>query len=355
MTNSDRLRYSRQLRLPEVGEEGQHRLSQASVLVVGAGGLGSPVLHHLTASGVGTIGVVEFDSVDVSNIHRQTLYATSDVGTSKLNAARDRLLAVNPNVELRLHDKRLDAGNADRLVEGYDVIVDGSDTFATRYVVNDAAVRAGTPNVYASVSQFSGQASVFGVEGGPCYRCLFPEPPPPGLVPNCEAGGVLGVVPSLLGTVQASEVLKLLLGIGQSLVGRLLLVDVLRMEFREIKVEKDPGCPTCGTAGGLSAPLTEAPEITVGELRQRLARGRGPALLDVREVTEREQGHIGGALIPLGQLEARAFELDGASDLVVYCATGGRSAAAARWLRERGVPAVSLRGGMEAWNAQPVS
>ena len=353
MTAPDTLRYARQIRLPEVGIEGQVHLSEASVLVVGAGGLGAPVLHHLAASGVGRIGIVEFDDVDLTNLHRQTLYATPDVGRPKIEAAQERLRLINPSVTVEAHAARLTAANADLLIGGYDLVLDGSDTFPTRYAVNDASVRTGTPNIFASVSRFSGQASVFGTETGPCYRCLFPEPPPPDLIPNCEEGGVLGVVPSLLGMIQAAEAIKWILGIGTSLVGRLLLVDVLTMEFREIAVEKDPGCPACGS-GELHAPEAEVvSEITVGDLRKRLGTGAGPVLVDVREATEHHADNLGGRLIPLGQLDIRAFELDDVrdQDIVVYCASGGRSARGAQALRDRGFRAVSLRGGMEAWNA----
>ena len=355
MTTTDTLRYARQIRLPEVGVEGQKRLSEASVLVIGAGGLGTPALHHLVASGVGRVGFVEFDHVDVTNLHRQTLYATPDVGRAKVEAARDRLGAINPGVTIEAHAVRLAAGNAEALLSEYDLVLDGSDTFATRYVVNDASVRTRTPNVFASVSQFSGQISVFGTETGPCYRCLFPDPPPPDLIPNCEDGGVLGVVPSLLGTLQAAEALKLILGIGDPLVGRLLLIDVLAMEIREIAVQRDPTCPTCGDRShDVAIPTaSSAPtEITVAELRVQLG-STPPVLVDVREAAEHHADHIGGRLIPLGQLDARAFELDDARDrdIVVYCASGARSAAGARLLRDRGFRAVSLRGGMMAWNA----
>lgn len=355
MTDPTGLRYARQLRLPGVGLDGQQRLAEASVLVVGAGGLGAPALHHLVASGVGRVGFVEFDHVDVTNLHRQTLYATGDVGRPKAEAARDRLAAVNPEVAIEAHPVRLTAANADALVSQYDLVLDGSDTFGTRYVVNDASVRTGTPNVFASVSQFSGQISVFGTETGPCYRCLFPDPPPPGLIPNCEDGGVLGVVPSLLGTLQATEALKWILGIGDPLVGRLLLIDTLTMDVREIAVERDPACPACGRAGGrreTPAPDALPDDITAAELRSRLD-SAAPVLVDVREAPEHHAGNIGGRLIPLGQLDVRAFELDDARDreIVVYCASGGRSAVGARLLRERGFRARSLRGGMEAWTA----
>lgn len=354
MTAPDAVRYARQIRLPEVGIEGQTRLANASVLVIGAGGLGAPALHHLAASGVGRIGVVEFDDVDLTNLHRQTLYATPDVGRPKIEAARERLLLINPSVTVEAHAARLTASNADFLIEGYDLVLDGSDTFPTRYAVNDASVRTGTPNIFASVSRFSGQASVFGTETGPCYRCLFPDPPPPDLIPNCEEGGVLGVVPSLLGMIQAAEAIKWILGVGTPLVGRLLLVDALTMEFREITVEKDPGCPACGS-GVRVTPVTDAvSEITVGDLRKRLRAGLAPVLVDVREASEHHADNLGGRLIPLGQLDIRAFELEDARDrdIVVYCASGGRSARGAQALRERGFRAVSLRGGMEAWNAR---
>ena len=358
MTSSpDPLRYARQIRLPEVGIDGQKRLADASVLVVGAGGLGAPALHHLVASGVGRVAFVEFDHVDVTNLHRQTLYATGDVGRPKAEAARQRLEAINPDVRVEAHATRLAADNAEALIGDYDLVLDGSDTFGTRYVVNDASVRTGTPNVFASVSRFSGQISVFGTETGPCYRCLFPDPPPPDLIPNCEEGGVLGVVPSLLGTLQTTEALKWILGLGDPLVGRLLLVDVLSMEIREIAVERDPGCPVCGdrpVGPAIRAPREAATEVTVAELRSRMA-DAAPVLVDVREAEEHHADHIGGRLIPLGQLDVRAFELDDVRDreIVVYCASGGRSAVGARILRDRGFRAVSLRGGIQAWNALP--
>ena len=355
MSSADTLRYARQIRLPDVGVEGQRRLAEAAVLVIGAGGLGAPALHHLVASGVGRVGFVEFDHVDVTNLHRQTLYATSDVGRPKAEAARDRLEAINPEITVEAHPVRLGAGNAEALLADYDLVLDGSDTFATRYVVNDASVRTGTPNVFASVSQFSGQISVFGTDTGPCYRCLFPDPPPPDLIPNCEDGGVLGVVPSLFGTLQAAEALKWLLEIGTPLVGRLLMIDALTMDVREIAVHRDPQCPACGDAPARRAPRdsrAEPPEITVAELRA-WDETDPPVLVDVREASEHHADNIGGRLIPLSQLEARAFELDDVRDreVVVYCASGGRSAVGARLLRERGLRARSLRGGMEAWNA----
>ncbi|WP_412063181.1 ThiF family adenylyltransferase [Rubrivirga sp. IMCC45206] len=348
MTFDPRQRYARQIQLPEIGEAGQGRLAEASCLVVGTGGLGSPALHHLVASGVGRVGFVEFDTVDITNLHRQTLFSTSDIGRPKAEATLERLRAINPDITVECHPKRLDASNADALLAGYDVVVDGSDTFATRYVVNDAAVRTGTPDVFASVGTFSGQASVFAATGGPCYRCLFPEPPPPGLIPNCAEGGVLGVVPSLFGTIQASEALKLLLGIGEPLVGRLLMIDLLAVEVREIGIDRDPQCPACGL--GRLAEVADAGEVSPGDLRVRMAAG-GVHLLDVREAAERSADHIGGRHIPVGQLEARLFELElwKAEEVIVYCKSGGRSAQAARLLAERGHRALSLRGGLDAF------
>ncbi|WP_412067646.1 ThiF family adenylyltransferase [Rubrivirga sp. IMCC43871] len=345
-------RYARQIQLPEIGEAGQQRLADSSCLVVGTGGLGSPALHHLVASGVGRVGFVEFDDVDITNLHRQTLFSTRDIGRPKSDAALDRLQAVNPEVTVVSHPKRLGVGNADALLAGYDVVVDGSDTFATRYVVNDAAVRTGTPDVFASVGPFSGQASIFAAAGGPCYRCLFPEPPPPGLIPNCADGGVLGVVPSLFGTIQASEVLKLLLGIGDPLIGRLLMIDLLAVEVREIGIDRDPQCPACGL--GRLPPTVEAGEISPREVRARMASG-GLQLLDVRESEERSEGHIGGTHIPLGLLEARLFELEKlkSEEVVVYCKAGGRSAQAARLLAEQGHRVLSLRGGLDAFRRLP--
>ena len=356
MTFADTQRYARQLTLSEVGPEGQRKLAKAAVVVIGAGGLGSPVLQHLVASGVGTVGVVEFDTVDISNIHRQTLYSTGDVGHAKAEASVDRLRDVNPSVQIVSHAIKLTADTADGVLADYDLVVDGSDTFATRYVVNDAAVRVGIPVVYASVNQFSGQASLLGAPNGPCYRCLFPEPPPPGLIPSCEDGGVLGVVPSLLGTIQAAEALKWILQIGEPLVGRLLLVDALSMEFREIQFDRDPACPACGDQRRQVA-VQETPEITAADLRQRLVDPEPPALLDVREASERRPGDLDGRLIPLGTLDVRTFELDDVRDapLVVFCASGGRSARAVQLLRDRGFDAVSLRGGMTAWHASAPS
>ena len=348
----DTRRYARQLTLREIGADGQRKLAEASVVVIGAGGLGSPVLHHLVASGVGTVGIVEFDTVDISNLHRQTLYSTFDVGVDKLAASTERLQAVNPDVRIVPHAIKLTSATAVDVLAGYDLVVDGSDNFATRYVVNDAAVGVGVPIVYASVNQFSGQASLLGAPGGPCYRCLFPEPPPVGLIPSCEDGGVLGVVPSILGTIQATEALKWILQIGAPLVGRLLLVDALAMEFREVQFGRDPMCPTCGDHRRPTE-VTETPEVTVRELRRRLEGPSPPALIDVREAGERRPGDLDGESIPLPTLDIREPELEAfrGRDVVVYCAAGGRSAQAVRFLRERGYKAESLRGGMAAWHA----
>ncbi len=352
MTPVDTRRYARQLTLREIGADGQRKLAEASVVVIGAGGLGSPVLHHLVASGVGTVGIVEFDTVDISNLHRQTLYSTSDVGVDKLTASAERLQAVNPDVRIVPHALRLTSATAVDVLSEYDLAVDGSDTFTTRYVVNDAAVQVGIPVVYASVNQFSGQASLLGAPDGPCYRCLFPEPPPAGLIPSCEDGGVLGVVPSILGSIQAAEALKWILQIGDPLVGRLLLVDALAMEFREVRFGRDPLCPTCGDSRH-PVKVSETPEVTVRRLRRRLEGPNPPTLIDVRDPEERQPGDLEGTSIPLATLDARGSELEAfrGKDVVVYCAAGGRSAQAVRFLRERGYEAESLRGGMAAWHA----
>lgn len=352
-------RYRRQILLPEVGAVGQARLGAASVLVVGAGGLGSPVTLYLAAAGVGRIGVVDFDRVDSSNLHRQILYSTQDVGRTKLEAAEERLRALNPHVSVVRHETRLDTANAESIIRAYDVVADGTDTFATRYVVNDACVATGRPNAFASVSRFSGQASVFAAQGGPCYRCVFPEPPPAGLVPSCAEGGVLGVVPGLLGTVQATEVLKLLLGIGDSLIGRLLLIDALDMRFQTLQIEKDPACPVCGrgdtgTLPPPSPPAVTIPEIGPRDLKRLLESDAPPFLLDVRQAEEQAIADIGGALLPLNELPWRVDELAPHRDdpmVVVHCRSGARSAQAVQYLRERGFNAVNLRGGILAWSA----
>ena len=361
-------RYSRHLILPEVGLAGQQRLKAASVLLVGAGGLGSPLALYLAAAGIGRLGLVDFDVVDASNLHRQVLHGTRDVGRSKLASARDRLHDVNPHVHLECHETRLTSENALALVGDYDVVADGTDNFPTRYLVNDASVLTGTPNVYGSIFRFEGQVSVFGVREGPCYRCLYPEPPPPGLVPSCAEGGVLGILPGIVGTLQATEVIKLLCGIGDPLVGRLLLFDALAMTFRTMKVRKNPDCPLCGDAPSLTglidyeqlcgipqAAEVDVPEITVVELKARLDRGEKPFLLDVRKPHEYDIANLGAPLIPVDELAARLDELAAYRDreIIVHCRPGVRSARAVRLLRAEGFAhAVNLKGGILAWSAE---
>ena len=363
-------RYSRHLIMPEVGVEGQRTLKAARVLCIGAGGLGSPAALYLAAAGVGRIGLVDFDVVDFSNLQRQIIHGTPDVGRPKLQSARDRLSAINPDVEIVSHETRLTSQNALDLVADYDVILDGTDNIPTRYLVNDACVLLRKPNAYGSIFRFEGQASVFAVEGGPCYRCLYPEPPPPGLVPSCAEGGVLGVLPGIIGTIQATETIKLLLGAGEPLVGRLLLYDALQMRFRELKLRRDPACPVCGDRPTLTAlvdydqfcgvapqpsrGVSSPAEITVEELNAALQQAdRRVFVLDVREPQEHQICRIAGAtLIPLGELPARVGELPrpGERELVVHCKTGVRSERAARWLAAQGYGAVSnLKGGIIAW------
>jgi len=363
LTPEEMNRYSRHMIIPEVGVAGQKRLKAGSVLVVGTGGLGSPLALYLAAAGVGHLGLVDFDVVDATNLQRQILHTEADVGRPKLASAREKIEAMNPNVRLTTYEERLTSANALRILADYDVIVDGTDNFPTRYLVNDACVLLGKPNVYGSIFRFEGQASVFDARRGPCYRCLYPEPPPPGLVPSCAEGGVLGVLPGLIGTIQANETVKLLLGLGESLLGRLLLVDALEMRFREVRLAKDPDCPVCGNHPivrelidyeefcGLRnvEPPPAVPEISVRELAESLDR---VALLDVREPHEVEIAHIPGAmLIPLGQLASRVGELDRDADLVVHCRSGVRSAQAVRFLQEAGFRRVrNLTGGILAWS-----
>ena len=357
------LRYSRHLLLPQVGAEGQRRLKAARVLLIGAGGLGSPAALYLAAAGVGTIGLVDNDAVEVTNLQRQVLHGTSDIGRAKLDSARDRLADLNPFVTVERHELRLMSVNALELVRAYDIVVDGSDNFPTRYLVSDACVLAGRPNVHGSVFRFDGQASVFGTADGPCYRCLFPEPPPPGTVPGCDEGGVLGVLPGLIGTIQATETLKLILGEGELLVGRLLLVDALRMTFRTLKFARDPACPACGTRTlrdlidyeafcGVGATADPVPEIEPRALAERVAAGTPPLLLDVREPREWELARIVGArLVPLATLNSAIERLERDAEIVVYCKTGGRSAQAARRLRDAGFTRVwNLAGGIRRWS-----
>src|SRR6187397_2223718 len=364
------LRYSRHLILPEVALEGQQRLKASRVLLIGAGGLGSPLALYLAAAGVGTIGLVDFDVVDVTNLQRQIVHGTSDVGRPKLESARDRLKDMNPHVHVEGYETRLTSENALEIVRDYDIVIDGTDNFATRYLTNDACVILGKPNVYGSIYRFEGRSSVFATEDGPCYRCLYPEPPPPGLVPSCAEGGVLGVLPGLVGTLQATEAIKLILGAGDSLVGRLLLVDALAMTFRALKVRRDPGCAICGDrptirtlidyqqfCGVAPAPPPALPReftTTVEELKARIDRADRIWILDVREPNEAAICRIPGAtLIPLRDLPARVDELPrgaDAPDIIVHCKMGGRSAKAVTLLREQGFTKLkNLEGGILAW------
>jgi molybdopterin/thiamine biosynthesis adenylyltransferase/rhodanese-related sulfurtransferase/molybdopterin converting factor small subunit len=369
LTRDEVQRYSRHLIMPEVGMDGQRKLKAASVVCVGAGGLGSPAAMYLAAAGIGTLGIVDFDVVDSSNLQRQIIYGTPDVGRRKLDASRERIEALNPGVEVVLHEAALTSKNALDILRDYDVVLDGTDNFQTRYLVNDACVLLGKPNAYGSIFRFDGQASVFAVKGGPCYRCLYPEPPPPGLVPSCAEGGVLGVLPGVIGIIQATEAIKLVLGAGQPLVGRLLLYDALQMRFRELKLRRDPDCPVCGDhptikalvdyeafcgitpAQTQPAAASGVPEVTAEELKKQLDRGENVFVLDVREPNEYQICKIAGSkLIPLGDLPARVGELDRDRDLVVHCKMGGRSAKAVALLQERGFTRVrNLKGGILAW------
>jgi adenylyltransferase/sulfurtransferase len=368
LTREEVQRYSRHLIMPEVGVEGQRKLKAARVLCVGAGGLGAPASMYLAAAGVGTLGLVDFDVVDASNLHRQIIYGTPDVGKRKLEASRERLEAMNSSVKVVTHEMALTSKNALDVLKDYDVILDGTDNFQTRYLVNDACVLLGKPNAYGSIFRFDGQASVFAVKGGPCYRCLYPEPPPPGLVPSCAEGGVLGVLPGVIGIIQATEAIKLILGAGQPLVGRLLLYDALQMRFRELKLRRDPDCPICGDHPTIHALIdydqfcgvvpahsqpvrTGVPEVTVEELKSKLDRGDDVYVLDVREPNEYQICRIDGAtLIPLGELSTRTAELDRDREMIVHCKMGSRSAKAVALLQERGFTRVSnLKGGILAW------
>ncbi len=369
LTNEEILRYSRHLIMPEVAMEGQLKLKQARVLCIGAGGLGSPLALYLGAAGVGTLGVVDFDVVDFTNLQRQIIHGTSDVGRPKLESARDRLREINPHVDVVPFETRLTSENALEIFKEFDIIADGTDNFPTRYLVNDACVLLGKPNVYASIFRFEGQASVFGMKDGPCYRCLYPEPPPPGLVPSCAEGGVLGILPGLLGVIQATEVVKLVLGKGQPLVGRLLLIDALGMKFRELKLRKNPDCPVCGVKPTIRELIdyqefcgirgeehvveVAVPEITPVELKKKLDSGADVFILDVREPHEYQICHINGHLIPLGELPARVHELNSADEIVAHCRSGMRSAQAVDFLRKAGFRKVrNLKGGILAWSDQ---
>jgi molybdopterin/thiamine biosynthesis adenylyltransferase/rhodanese-related sulfurtransferase/molybdopterin converting factor small subunit len=371
LTNDEVQRYSRHLIMPEVGVEGQLKLKAGSVLCIGAGGLGSPAALYLAAAGVGRIGIVDFDVVDFSNLQRQIIHGTPDVGRSKLASAKDRLLGLNPLIEIDTYETALSSKNALDLFKPYDIILDGTDNFPTRYLVNDACVILGKPNAYGSIFRFEGQASVFATKNGPCYRCLYPEPPPPGLVPSCAEGGVLGVLPGIIGTIQATEAVKLIMGIGEPLIGRFLIYDALRMKFRELKLKKDPDCPVCGTHPTVTAlidyeqfcgvaPATEPTmsaqessetEIDVKELKRKMDAKEDFYLLDVREPNEFKIGRIpGSTLIPLGEVPQRYQEIPKDKEVVVHCKMGGRSAKAAAFLRQQGFKSVkNLKGGILDW------
>jgi adenylyltransferase/sulfurtransferase len=360
-------RYSRHLIMPEVGLEGQLKLKRARVLTIGTGGLGAPLGLYLAAAGVGHLGLVDFDVVDSSNLQRQVTFTTADVGKSKSEAAKARLSALNPAIDIVSYDTRLTSDNALDLFRDYDIIVDGTDNFPTRFLVNDACILLGKPNVYGSIFRFEGQATVFGYPGGPCYRCLYPEPPPPGLVPSCAEGGVLGVLPGIVGSIQAMETIKLILGAGEPLVGRLLLFDALAMRFRELKLKRNPECPMCGDHRTITKLIDyeefcgirgeEAPamtdgiqEITATELKARQDRGDKLFILDVREPHEYQICNLNGKLIPLGELPRRVNELDSSVEMVVHCRSGKRSADAIHFLQTAGFKKLlNLKGGVLAW------
>jgi molybdopterin/thiamine biosynthesis adenylyltransferase/rhodanese-related sulfurtransferase len=370
LTTDELARYSRHLILPEVGMEGQQRLKAAKVLCVGTGGLGSPLAFYLAAAGIGTLGLVDFDVVDASNLQRQIIHSTKDIGRKKLDSAAEKLTALNPALKVVKHETMLTSANALGILKDYDIVADGTDNFPTRYLVNDACVLLGKPNVYGSIFRFEGQASVFATKDGPCYRCLYPEPPPPGLVPSCAEGGVLGILPGLVGVMQATEVIKLILGKGETLVGRLLLIDALNMRFRELKLRKNPECPVCGTHPtqtelidyqqfcGIVAQTPEEkklmngiPQMTVKELKARLDAGDNLQLIDVREPYEYQIAQIGGKLIPQNDVPNRLAEIDRDRAVVVQCRSGGRSQRIAEFLKQAGYPNVSnLAGGILAWS-----
>jgi adenylyltransferase/sulfurtransferase len=366
LNNDEILRYSRHLIMPEVGMEGQLKLKNAKVLCIGAGGLGSPLALYLGAAGIGTLGIVDFDVVDYTNLQRQIIHTTADVGRPKLQSAADKLKAMNPFLNIRTFNTRLSSDNAIELFKEFDIVADGTDNFPTRYLVNDACVLTGKPNVYGSIFRFEGQASIFATKEGPCYRCLYPEPPPPGLVPSCAEGGVLGILPGLVGVIQATEAIKLILGSGDPLIGRLLLIDALGMKFRELKLRKNPDCPACGKNPtitklidyeqfcGIRGEEVEAEvtsdEMQVEELKQRMDRGDDLFILDVREPHEYQICNLGGHLIPLGDLPSRVNELDTSKEIVAHCRSGVRSAKAVNFLRQAGFKKVhNLAGGILAW------
>ncbi|HEY2714038.1 MAG TPA: molybdopterin-synthase adenylyltransferase MoeB [Chthoniobacterales bacterium] len=368
LSEEERRRYSRHIMLPEIGRAGQEKLKAARVLCLGAGGLGSPAALYLAAAGVGTLGIVDDDHVALSNLHRQLLHGTSDIGRPKTESARERLADINPHLTVRTHACRFTSENAEEILTEYDLLIDGTDNFATRYLSNDVTVLARKPNVYGSIFRFDGQTSVFAPHlGGPCYRCLFPEPPPPGAVPSCAEAGVLGVLPGIVGTLQATEALKLILGIGEPLIGRMVHFDALQMKFREFKLRHDPECPVCGDHPSITAPVdygsfcqgsldltTAVPQVTVRELQERLESAQPFLLLDVREPFEFEMARIEGAkLIPLGELPQRLGELDRTREIFVFCHSGMRSDRAAEFLRGAGFPRVSsVAGGIDAWSQE---
>jgi sulfur-carrier protein adenylyltransferase/sulfurtransferase len=370
-SNDEIARYSRHLIMPEVTLEGQKRLKAASILCIGTGGLGSPIALYLAAAGIGRLGLVDYDVVDFSNLQRQILHGTDDVGRKKLNSAKDRIKAVNPNVQVDLHDMVFRSENAMQVVRDYDIVIDGTDNFPTRYLSNDVCVLARKPNVYGSIFRFDGQCTVFAPHlGGPCYRCMFPEPPPPGMVPSCAEGGVLGVLPGIIGVIQAIEAIKLIMGIGDSLIGRLVSFDALKLRFREFKIRKDPNCPICGDhpsihqlidydqfcgipqADAEAAKELDVPTITANELKTKLDHKDKFVLVDVREQYEYDICNIAGSkLIPLGELPARLSELDTADEIVLHCKVGGRSAKALKILQDAGFRKLSnLQGGILAWS-----
>jgi len=370
LTTEDLARYSRHLILPEVGMEGQQRLKAAKVLCVGTGGLGSPLVLYLAAAGIGTLGLVDFDVVDASNLQRQIIHSTKDIGRKKIDSAAEKLSALNPALRIVKHETMLTSANALEILKDYDVVADGTDNFPTRYLVNDACVLLGKPNVYGSIFRFEGQASVFATKEGPCYRCLYPEPPPPGLVPSCAEGGVLGILPGLVGVIQATEVIKLILGNGSPLIGRLLLVDALNMRFRELKLRKNRECPVCGDnptvkelidyqhfCGVVPDTPQEAnvkngiPQITVKELKRRMDAREDVQLIDVREPYEYQIAQIGGKLIPQNDVPQRLAEIDRDREVVVHCKSGGRSQRIAEFLKQSGYPrVVNVAGGILAWS-----
>ena len=372
LTNEEILRYSRHLILPEVNLDGQKKLKAAKILCIGAGGLGSPLLMYLAAAGVGTIGIVDFDTVDQSNLQRQIIHGAKDVGRLKMQSATETLKDINPNIEIIGYQEAFTAENAMLIVQNFDMVVDGTDNFATRYLTNDVCVLLGKPNVYGSIFRFEGQASVFWAEHGPCYRCLYPEPPPPGMVPSCAEGGVLGVLPGIVGCIQANEAIKLILGIGNPLIGRLLTFNALKMQFRELRLRKDPTCPICGEnpsitelidyeefcgIRGEEAPAQEVEtmdEISVTQLKARMDSGEKLNLIDVREPYEVEIARIPGAkLIPLGQIGERAGELDPNSEILLHCRSGKRSADALHILKAKGFTNLkNVTGGILAWSAE---